>query len=159
RCDTQKFCAEAEGNGVDRDWPTLATIIDDLISRFDVRMADMAAGAVGSPLRRLRADILDHAKAKAALPRRGFTPNAPTGGGQTLASLGFALDHAKTCSMERIVYGIPFTSIIDQTAAIFCDVLGKDAVLEHHSAIEDERQDRKSAEQEGERDIRDKMRL
>jgi CRISPR-associated endonuclease/helicase Cas3 len=83
----------------------------------------------------------------------------PTGGGKTLASLGFALDHAKIHGMDRIVYGIPFTSIIDQTAAIFRDVPGEEHVLEHHSAIEDERQDRKSPEREGEREVRDKMRL
>jgi CRISPR-associated endonuclease/helicase Cas3 len=157
--DTEKFYAEAEGNSVDRDWPVLATIIDRLIARFDSHMADMAASAAGSPLGRLRAEILAHARHKAALPRGVFTLDVPTGGGKTLASLGFALDHAKAHRMERIVYGIPFTSIIDQTAAIFRELLGEEHVLEHHSAIDDEHQGRKPPEQEGERDVRDKMRL
>jgi CRISPR-associated endonuclease/helicase Cas3 len=122
-------------------------------------MHDIAVHSSGSGLGRLRADILAHARSKAALPRGLFTLNVPTGGGETLASLGFALDHAKAQRMDRIVYGIPFTSIIDQTAAIFRDVLGEEHVLEHHSMFEDERQDRKSPEREGERDLRDKMRL
>jgi len=157
--DTEKFYAAAEGNGVDRDWPALAATIDGLIARFDAHMADMAAGAAGSPLGSLRAEILGHARGKATLSRGVFTFGVPTGGGKTLASLGFALDHAKTHHMERIVYGIPFISIIDQTATIFRDVLGEEHVLEHHSAIDDMRQDREPPEREGEREVRDKMRL
>jgi CRISPR-associated endonuclease/helicase Cas3 len=53
--------------------------------------------------------------------------------------------------MERIVTAIPFTSVIDQTAAIFRDVLGENVVLEHHSAIEEEKLSKSEA--------RDKLRL
>jgi CRISPR-associated endonuclease/helicase Cas3 len=99
--DTERFYAEASGNSVDRDWATLATIIDGLIARFDAHMADVAGRALGSPLGRLRADILGHARSKAVLSRGVFTLDVPTGGGKTLASLGFALDHARAHRMDR----------------------------------------------------------
>jgi CRISPR-associated endonuclease/helicase Cas3 len=157
--DTEKFYTEAAASSVDRHWPMLARIIDNLIARIDAYMAEIRIRAAGSSLSRLRADILSHARDKAALQPGIFTLDVPTGGGKTLTSLGFALDHANAHRLERIIYGIPFTSIIDQTATIFRDVLGAEHVLEHHSAIEDKRQDRKQPEQEGERDAREKMRL
>jgi CRISPR-associated endonuclease/helicase Cas3 len=157
--DTEAFYAAAQGGAVDRDWPALTSLIDDLLDRFDTHMAAMQAKAGETALNGLRADILVHARNKATLARGIFTFDVPTGGGKTLASLGFALAHAKAHGMSRIIYGIPFTSIIDQTAATFRDVLGGDVVLEHHASVEDERADNKRPEDEGERGVRDKMRL
>jgi CRISPR-associated endonuclease/helicase Cas3 len=157
--DTEKFYLEAEGQSIDRDWPALPAVVDDLIIRFDAHMAGIRVGAVDSELNRLRAGILAYARGKAALSRGVFTLDVSTGGGKTLASLGFALDHARAHGMDRIVYGIPFTSIIDQTSEIFRNVLGKDIVLEHHAALEDERQDRARENEEGEHGAAAKMRL
>src|SRR5260370_11505609 len=109
-----------------------------MIAAFNVHMADKHRNSVGTPLNQLRGEILAHVRRQAELPRGIFTLNVPTGGGKTLASLGFALDHAKRWNMDRIIYAIPFTSIIDQTASIFRGGLGDDAILEHHSSIEQE---------------------
>ncbi|PYF01374.1 CRISPR-associated Cas3 family helicase [Rhodopseudomonas faecalis] len=133
---TEAFYARTEGRQVDRAWPALPQAIDGLIARFDNYIADKQQRAPSTAVNALRRDILNHVRSKAELPRGVFTLNVPTGGGKTLASLAFALDHAQRHQMDRIVYAIPFTAIIEQTAGIFRDVLGEDVLLEHHSAIE-----------------------
>jgi len=152
--DTEAFYARAEDKTRDRDWPRLPDVVDGLIARLDARMAELAGKAEDTPVNRLRGEVLGHVRAGAEKPTGLFTLTVPTGGGKTLASLAFALDHAKRHGLERIVYAIPFTSVIDQTAKIFRDVLddeGGNLVLEHHSSIDEARL--------GEREARDKLRL
>ena len=108
---------------------------------------------------RLRTEILDHVRSRAGDPPGLFTLTVPTGGGKTLASLGFALNHAKAHGRERIIYAIPFTAVIDQTAAIFREVLGDDVILEHHSAIEDEDRPTAPREADSTKADRDKLKL
>ncbi|CEJ15582.1 HD domain protein [bacterium YEK0313] len=143
RLDTEEHAARVEGRTVDRAWPDLRDRIDDLVSAFDTSMAAKLAAlpeaARQSDVNRRRADILAHVRGKAGLPKGVFTLDVPTGGGKTLASLAFALDHARCHRMERIIYGIPFTSVTQQSAEIFRAILGPDMVLEHHSSIDSDR--------------------
>ena len=135
--DTEAYYAQAEGRHVDREWPTLQSILPELSVAFERHLRELPKA--DTPVNRLRAEILEHVRSLAAHKPGLFTLTVPTGGGKTLASLGFALDHAKAHGLRRIIYSIPFTSIIDQTAAIFRSVLGEEVVLEHHSAIDEEK--------------------
>ncbi len=99
---------------------------------LDRHLAAMAANAEPTPVNRLRAQVLADCR-RVASERAGlFSLTVPTGGGKTLSSLAFALDHAALHTKRRVIYVIPYTSIIEQTAAVFRSVLG-DAVVEHHS--------------------------
>ena len=146
--DTEGFYAGAKGEAVDRDWPTLPEIVDPLRDRLNDHLAGFESKGKVNHLRR---EILEHVRTQADCSPGLFSLNVPTGGGKTLTSLAFALDHAKAYGLERIIYAIPFTSVIDQTAEIFRDVLGEGVVLEHHSSIDES----KSTNREG----ADKLRL
>jgi len=97
-----------------------------------------------SPVDARRAEVLRACREKATQPAGVFSLTVPTGGGKTLASMAFALEHAKRHGHRRVCYALPFTSIIEQTAETFQAVFGEADVLEHHSNLDESRRGRRS---------------
>ena len=146
--DTEAFYLNLENNAVERggypDLNALQRNFNQFINYFRRRIAQAPeqteAEKRNAALNRLRSEILDHAVEQAAQPQGLFTLTVPTGGGKTFTSMAFALEHAKRHGMRRVIYVIPFTSIIEQNAAEFRKAfgeLGEQAVLEHHSTFDD----------------------
>ena len=111
--------------------------LDELHRRYEQYMSQLNEKSdKDSFLNQERHAILQQCFSAAETDRTLFSLTVPTGGGKTLASLGFALKHALKFGKKRIIYAIPFTSIIEQNADVFRKALGDDAVLEHHSNLE-----------------------
>lgn len=148
--DTEAFYLKLENKAAERGgYPDLNALqhnFNQFINAFRRRIAQAPAQTEAekrnATLNRLRSEILDYAVEQAAQSQGLFTLTVPTGGGKTFTSMAFALEHAKRHGMQRVVYVIPFTSIIEQNAAEFRKAfgeLGEQAVLEHHSTFDDDK--------------------
>ena len=132
RLDTEAFCSPEKAALRARPAPPLGeleTRLHAYLSTLDTSRATPAVNAQRTTVREacLRA---------AELTPGFFSLTVPTGGGKTLSSLAFALRHAIRHDLRRVVYAIPFTSIVEQNAQVFRDALGDDALLEHHCNFE-----------------------
>ena len=137
--DTETFMngqAAPRGTGTDA--------IPALLAKVRAQANRYLANKAASPVAQQRNAVLQACLDNGAHGPQGlYTLTVPTGGGKTFASLAFALEQAAAQKMDRVIYVIPYTSIIDQTAKTFSELLGQENVLAHFSGA-----DYKLAEQE-----------
>jgi len=153
--DTEKFYLELAGQQQKRGThPSLKELQQALDNHLE-NLRNKAVSNSPSTVNDLRQEVLIYSRKQALLSPGLFSLTVPTGGGKTFTSMAFALDHAIKNHLRRIIYVIPFTSIIEQNAGEFRKAfisLGDDIVLEHHSAFDD-------AKFKGKEETKNKLRL
>ncbi len=122
------------------DWSIAVARLENRLKQF----ADQPAEQLG-PIDPIRRTIANTCLQRATEAQGIYTLTVPTGGGKTLASLRYALHHAQAHQLERVIYVIPYTSIIEQNAKVMREILELEQdefpwILEHHSNLEPETQ-------------------
>jgi CRISPR-associated endonuclease/helicase Cas3 len=129
--DTESFMNAERRELRQRGCETVETLKGKLIEHVQ----SLGQQAEATIVNEARADVLRQCSEKAMLSPGLFSLTVPTGGGKTLSSMIFALEHAVKYNKARIIYAIPYTSIVEQTANIFKGVFGE-VVVEHHSNLD-----------------------
>ncbi|MEI7811008.1 MAG: CRISPR-associated helicase Cas3' [Ignavibacteria bacterium] len=113
--------------------------VGELKGLFDSHMSSLLDEATRSELNTVRKNVLEQCILTGGKAAPGyFSLNVPTGGGKTLSSMAFALQHAIVHNKQRIIFVIPYTSIITQTAQVYKEIFGEENVIEHHSNIDED---------------------
>ena len=148
RLDTEQFMTpdlSAERSRIRSNYAPLCTLRERLRAK-----TESFSSAPDTPVNRARAYFLESCRAHGAESDPGiYTLSLPTGGGKTISSMAWALEMAIRNHHDRIIYVIPYTSIITQTAMVFREIFGEENILEHHSevVVEQQTEDDKSDEQ------------
>lgn len=136
--ETETYMKGKKPRGGHDDIPTLRAKLDAHLKQFENPTSD---------INRKRNEILHACIEKGKSEKPGFfSLTVPTGGGKTLASMAFALHHAAEHGLKRVIYVIPFTTIIEQNAKVFKGIFGDEQVLEHHSNFDWEGRKRQDAD-------------
>lgn len=130
--DTESFINGKKERGYHASFAKLLDSFNTYIKRFDGKL---------SAISKARKNLSDQVVARAGDEQNIFQLDMPTGSGKTLTSMRFALERAIKLNKKRIIYVIPYTSIIEQNARVFKDIFGENLVLEHHSNYESDKLD------------------
>jgi CRISPR-associated endonuclease/helicase Cas3 len=131
--DADRLDSEAFGNPEDAKLRSGFLSFDDLNNLLNEHLKSFSQD---SEINRLRKQVLDECNLASGSQRGIFSLTVPTGLGKTLSSISFAIKHAIKHNLDRVIIVIPYTSIIDQTSAVFESVFGSENVIEHHSNLD-----------------------
>ena len=138
--DTERFCSPKTYK-LRPQLPPLTEYLEKFNAHMDALSSkaqnDANVNSSHASLNQMRNQVLADCRAKGRESTGSglYSLAVPTGGGKTLSSMAFALEHAVKTGKDRVIYVIPYTSIIEQNADVFRGIFGKDAVIEHHSNI------------------------
>jgi CRISPR-associated endonuclease/helicase Cas3 len=110
----------------------------ELLERLNRYNKQLDETSADTPVNQIRRNIRAKCAQMACEPQGIFSLSVPTGGGKTLSSLAFGLKHAVCHGLDRIIYVIPYTSIIEQNADVFRSAVGEGQVVEHHSSLDED---------------------
>ncbi len=136
RLATEAFCnrADAARRGLQH------SSVAELRQQLDRHLDSLQAANRPSAVNEMRRQVLSACRKAGEQDPGIFSLTVPTGGGKTLSGMAFALRHAEQHGLRRVVVAIPFTSIIEQNAAVYRAVFGVDNVIEHHSNLDPEQE-------------------
>jgi CRISPR-associated endonuclease/helicase Cas3 len=137
--DTERFFNATRVNER-QGFSPIASLRNRLARFLAAKQAGLSASQRAHRVNRARALVLSACESAAHLRPGFFSLTAPTGSGKTLSGLSFALSHAQMHQLDRIIVALPYTSIIEQNAAVYRDALGDGEVVEHHSNFDTDRQ-------------------
>ncbi|MBI4668137.1 MAG: CRISPR-associated helicase Cas3' [Elusimicrobia bacterium] len=115
---------------------SIAILCEGIDNSLDRMMDSIPRERRDTPVNRARAEVLSLCRKAAKSSPGFFSLTVPTGGGKTLSSMCFALRHAETHGLRRVIVVIPYTSIIEQNADVYRQALGATNVIEHHSNLD-----------------------
>lgn len=144
---TEAFMNPGQASGRNESPEGILQLIADLVSAHINGFGEPAPGDIVNLERRA---VVTDCRATAQSPPGLFTLTVPTGGGKTLSSLLFALLHAIANGQTRVIFVVPFTSIIEQNAQVIRDILAPlqtntfTSLIEHHSALSPEQETEQS---------------
>lgn len=137
--DTEAFCSpevaeiRKQQRASHSDLIELQNQLEQYMKTLHKKVTTSEALATGSQINRIRYSIHQDCIYSADSNPGLFTLTVPTGGGKTLSSLAFAIKHAVRNGQKRIIYAIPFTSIVEQTVSVLKEIFPENDILEHHS--------------------------
>ena len=108
----------------------------ELSRKLSAHLDELSHNAAKTAVNEVRRQVLDACRAAGRMRPGCFSLTVPTGGGKTLSAMEFALRHAEPNGLQRVIVVIPYTSIIEQNASVYRNVLGGANVLEHHSSLD-----------------------